>query len=70
MGMQNNSMRHGGGFSFATHSFTLKEVELLVSVLKENFNLDCTIHKNNDKFRIYIRTKSMPLFTCTQKKCF
>ena len=36
--------KEGSGFIFCTDPFTLDEVELLVKVLKENFNLNCTIH--------------------------
>jgi hypothetical protein len=50
------------GFYFSTNSFTLSEVELLASVLKDKFNLDCTIQKEKSKHRIYIRAKSLPLF--------
>nr|YP_010130213.1 LAGLIDADG endonuclease [Clavaria fumosa]QPZ51115.1 LAGLIDADG endonuclease [Clavaria fumosa] len=50
-------------FIFNTNSYTLKEVELLKLVLKENFSLDCTIqqHKIN-QYRLNIRTKSVPHF--------
>ena len=37
-------------------------MELLVSVLKDKFNLDCTIQKDRNQPRIYIKAKSMPLF--------
>jgi len=52
-------------FIFNTNSYTLQEVEFLSSVLKDKFNLDCTIQKyNKDKnqYRISIRIKSVPLF--------
>jgi LAGLIDADG DNA endonuclease family len=50
-------------FIFSTNSYKLKEVKLLKKVLKENFNLDCTIqqHKIN-QYRINIITKSVPHF--------
>lgn len=36
------------GFVFNTNSFTLSEVELLVKVLKNKFNLNCSIHTRKD----------------------
>lgn len=48
-----------------TDSFTKKEVELLINVLKTKFDLDCTLYlKNKVKgtYRIYIRSKSMDKF--------
>jgi hypothetical protein len=52
----------GNGFIFATNSYTLSEVELLISVLKDKFNLNCTIQKDKEIYRIYICSKSIPLF--------
>ena len=52
-------------FIFNTNSYTLQEVELLSSVLKDKFNLDCTLQKystNKNQYRVNIRTKSVPLF--------
>lgn len=43
-----------------TQGFSLQEVELLVKVLTENFNLKCTINKNRKGFVIRISTKSIP----------
>jgi len=66
----------GPGFHLNTLSYTglrpaaqliirsaLSEVELLVKVLKENFDLNCSINKGGkDQYRIYIRTNSMEKF--------
>jgi hypothetical protein len=50
-------------FYLNTDSFSLTEVELLIKVLKENFDLNCTYHvKRKDQHRIYIRTDSMDKF--------
>jgi len=50
----------------STNSYTLWELEVLINkVLKDQFNLDCTIHKHckiKDQYRINIRTKSVPKF--------
>ena len=51
------------GFSLCTDSYTFSEVELLIKVLKNNFDLNCSIHKReNNQFRIYIKTESMNKF--------
>jgi len=44
-----------------TDSFSLVEVQLLVSVLTGKFNLQCTINKHGNGFRIRIRAKSIPV---------
>lgn len=50
-------------FSLCTDSFTFSEVELLIKVLKNNFDLSCFIHKReNNQFRIYIKKDSMNKF--------
>jgi hypothetical protein len=38
--------KKGNGFHLNTHSYTLSEVELLIKVLKQNFNLNCSIQKS------------------------
>jgi hypothetical protein len=45
----------------STQSFTLAEVELLVSVLTDKFGLKCTISKSNGDFTIRISSKSIPV---------
>lgn len=45
--------------TLATHSFTLAEVELLISVLVNKFGLKCTLDKQNAGFRIRISAKSL-----------
>ena len=50
---------HGSGLRLHTQSFTLKEVEILINALKQNFNLICTKQKNGDKYIIYINSKSI-----------
>jgi hypothetical protein len=54
----------GGGVYFCTDSFSLAEVELLVSVLKKNFDLVGDIHfVSNKKFnRIYLGVYQMDTF--------
>jgi hypothetical protein len=54
------------GFIFHTNSFTYEEVTLLVKVLKENFDLNCSIHtrKNsvNTPYMIYVKADSFTKF--------
>ena len=54
----------GGGVYFCTDSFSLVEVELLVSVLKKHFNLVGNIHSiSNKKYnRIYLGISEMETF--------
>jgi hypothetical protein len=50
------------GFVLYTNSFTKKEVELLIEVLKIKFDLNCTIQSNNvlvnKPYFIYIKNDS------------
>ena len=54
------------GFVFNTNSFTLSEVELLVKVLKNKFNLNCSIHTRKDMaitpYLLYIKADSWNKF--------
>lgn len=44
-----------------TQGFSLEEVELLISVLTDKFNIKCTIKKERGTFAIRISSKSIPL---------
>ena len=50
------------GFVYNTNSFTKEEVLLLINVLKNKFDLNCSIHTRNDKinkpYLIYIKADS------------
>jgi hypothetical protein len=51
------------GFKLSTNSYTKEDVQFLVTVLKLNFNLDCTIHNfGKDQFTIFIKQNSMDKF--------
>jgi len=54
------------GFVLNTNSYTKEEVELLVSILKNKFDLDCSVHTRNDKVKkpylIYIKSNSWNKF--------
>nr|QWC53750.1 LAGLIDADG homing endonuclease [Rhizoctonia solani] len=45
--------------TLATHSFTLKDIELLSEILDEKFNLKCAVHKNNKSHVIRVPAKSL-----------
>jgi len=44
----------------STNSFTWQEVNILTNVLKNKFNLKCTINKDGVAFKIRISSKSIP----------
>ena len=53
----------GTGFRLNTQSFTKDENLFLIKILKDKFDLDCTLNISNKiQYRIYIKTKSMPKF--------
>jgi hypothetical protein len=49
------------GVIIATNDFKLREVEFLIKVIKNKFNLDCTIQylKGIDRYSIYIKSSSI-----------
>src|SRR6266481_198634 len=50
------------GFYFNTLSYSFEEHIILQRVLNLKFNLETNIHKHGDKFKLYIKAKSMPIF--------
>jgi hypothetical protein len=49
------------GFMLYTNAFTKAEVDLFINVLKEKFDLDCSIHTRTNKkmaYMIYIKSNS------------
>ena len=47
------------GVILCTDNFSLKEIILLINILKIKFDIDCTIHNDNNKHRIFINKKSL-----------
>jgi len=47
------------GLTFCTDAFTIKEVIILINILKIRFDLNCSLHYSNKCPRIYIKAKSM-----------
>lgn len=57
--MQDGSRGTSRGLYICTDSFTLNDIKHLVDYLKNNYKLKCSIHKANNKYRIYILAKSV-----------
>jgi hypothetical protein len=52
--------RHGVGLHISVYAFSSEDVDKLIFVLQDKFNLRCSIHYNKDnKPRIYIFKESM-----------
>jgi hypothetical protein len=54
-----NGAKKNKGLTLCTDSFTLKENILLINMLYIKFNLICTLHKEKNKYRIYINSKEL-----------
>jgi hypothetical protein len=54
------------GFILNTNSFTKEEIDLLISTLKNKFDLNCSVHTRNDRvnkpYLIYIKADSWNKF--------
>ena len=53
---------HPSGFIFCTDSYSQKSIQILIIILKNKFDLNCSVHtKNKEKkqYRIYIPNSSM-----------
>lgn len=59
--MDDGSADHWG-VTFQTHSFRVEEVELLVTVLKERFDLSANPRKNRGGWVLYVSAASMSRF--------
>jgi hypothetical protein len=58
------------GIRIATNNFTQKECEILIEVLRDKYNIESSIHKNNDRHQLYIKKESMKLLTDLIKPYF
>lgn len=47
------------GLTLCTDSFTIQKIVLLINILIIKYDLNCTIHKSNKNYRIYIKADSM-----------
>jgi ubiquinol-cytochrome c reductase cytochrome b subunit len=49
------------GVRIATNSFTKEQVKLLKLALETKFNIKTTLHKNNERYQLYIKQESISL---------
>jgi hypothetical protein len=47
------------GLTICTDAFTIKEVILLINILKIRYGLNCSLHYLNKRPRIYIKAESI-----------
>lgn len=52
---------NSNGLVLNLQSFTLKELTLLLNILKIKFNLDCSIHKSRNKYILYLKVHSVKI---------
>ena len=59
--MLKGSFIRDGGILINLHNFTVKELILLLNVLKIKFNLDCILHKSKNQYGLYIKLESVKI---------
>ena len=57
--MQDGSRGTSKGLYLCTDSFTLAEVKRLSLYLSSKYNINCSVHKAKNKYRIYILARSV-----------
>ena len=50
--------KQGNTYYLNTYAFTIEDQERLILVLQKNFNLFCSLHRDDKQYKIYIKTKS------------
>lgn len=50
------------GFYFNTLSYSIEEHLILQKILSSKFNLETNVHKHGNKYKLYIKAKSIPIF--------
>ena len=60
----------GSGIKISTDSFSIKDCVLLINTLLIKYNINSTIHLNNNKPRIYIFKESMDSLISLTKPFF
>jgi hypothetical protein len=53
-----DSYKSGRGLYICTESFSLSEMQFLINILKNKFDLECSSHKVTNGHRIYIFSTS------------
>ena len=57
--IQGDGARRNKGIVLCTDCFTIKEVVLLMNILNIKFNINSTIHYDNNRARIFINKKEI-----------
>lgn len=57
--IQGDGARRNKGIVLCTDCFTIKEVVLLMNILNIKFNINSTIHYDNNRARIFINKKEL-----------
>lgn len=52
--IMSNGIKRNKGLILCTDKFTINEIILLMNIINIKFNIKSSIHKNKDKYRIYI----------------
>jgi hypothetical protein len=55
-----DSYKSGKGIYICSESFSLDENKFLIDILKSKFDLECSLHKVTNGYRIYIFTPVAP----------
>lgn len=50
------------GYYFCTESFSASDIDILLTMLRTKFGLNCSVHKTTNGPRIYIKSSSIKLF--------
>ena len=58
------------GIRIAINNFTLKEGETLIQVLGYKYGIESSLHKNNDRYQLYIKKESMKILRNLVKPYF
>ena len=66
----NDGSRHGEGVHISAYGFSIKDIDKLMFVLQDKFNLKCSIHYRDNKPRIYIFKGSMDTLISLVKPYF
>jgi len=61
--MDDGAKMRNCGYTLNTQNFTLKEQEILADALGRKFKFEVNIHKDREKYRLYITANSRDSFT-------
>lgn len=55
--------KNASSYYISTNGFDYEDQKILIDMLYSNFGIEAAIHKNKDKYVLYIKAKSRELFT-------